>query len=848
VIQVDAIRWANGDLGWLLLLPVALVPLWAAYEMWRRRVARAFGGQTLLPAMLGGVSGGRRAVAVIAVFVALELAAVAAMRPRYGLKEVSVRGLGVDVAIVLDASRSMKAADIVPDRMAAATVEIGRVLDRSRGNRVALVPFAGIAFIQSPLTVDHGVIRQYLADLHVRDLPVPGTALGRALRVAGTALGVDDETPRGSTHKAILLFTDGENHEGDPEAVAAELAKRNVRIFTIGVGTPAGRPIPILDERGAVTGTAREADGVTPILSKLNEPLLKSLAEKTGGAYHALTSGQDVATALAADLEALEKAEYMARVDRLLEDRFQYPLAGSVAMMALAFLALGGARPRRRGRAAAAGAAAMAALVVAGAGWPGTATAQALLERDHPEVADALELLEKGQSGDAAKALGELADTMPARPDLWYDVALARHAAGDLEGAVQAADQALAALDRARQSHPAWPTRARILHARGTILAEQARKASVDGKPAREVRTTWRQAVEALAQALLADPAAEDTRRNLELASLAAYPSCRSLDDRHEPNNVPADAKFLTPDPNTLEFKEELLLCPGDVDRFRLPLNPGETLFARVLAPQEEAPQSADPAAGPQGGAAPQPKAADVDVALDGGGPFAGPAKDVRRTADAQSDAYLTITGPEREDGVPYVLEARVVPPCPAGDDAHEANNTADAAKVVEDGDVAGRVCPADDDWFRYVEKQGEQRQVVLEVPTGDGPLELEVFQADGTPMDVTRQDGEGGQSLSVALPKAEQEAPFLIRVFGGGNQGFYKLSIRKGEGGGQDERQQQPDPQQQEPQAQPQPQDAGSRTMRELLDAIDRNEENLEAQKAARESPFRDRVPDKDW
>lgn len=841
MIQVDAIRWANADLWWLLLLPVALVPLWVAYEAWRRRVARGFSGRSLLPGMLGGVSGGRRALGMIAVFCALELVAVAAMRPRYGLKEVSVRGLGVDMAIVLDASRSMKAADVVPDRLAAATVEIGRLLERSRGNRVALVPFAGIAFIQSPLTVDYGVIRQYLADLHVRDLPVPGTALGRALRVAGTALGIDEETPRGSTHKAILLFTDGENHEGDPEAVAAELAKKNVRIFTVGVGTPAGRPIPILDERGAVTGTAREADGVTPILSKLNEPLLKSLAEKTGGSYHALTASQDVATALAGQLEALEKAEYMARVDRLLEDRFQYPLAGAVAMMMLAFLALGGAQVRRR--------AVVAAGLVAFLGLGSVpARAQSLLERDHPAVADALDLLVQGRSGDAAKALGELVDVLPARPDLWYDLALARHAAGDHAGALQAADQALATLERARQSHPAWPSRARILHARGTILAHQARKASVDGKPAREVRVTWRQAVEALAQALLADPSNEDTRRNLEMASLAAYPSCRSLDDRYEPNNTIADAKFLTPDPNTLEFQEELLLCPGDLDVFRLPLNPGETLFAQVTAPVE----GGDAAGAAQGAGAPGAgKPAEVDVALDGGGRFAGPAKQVRRTASQATDAYLTVTGPEREDGVPYVLQARVVPPCPAGDDAYEANNTPDAAKVVEDGDIAGRVCPADDDWFRYVEKQGEQRQVVLEVPYGDGPLELEVFHADGTPMDVARSDGEEAQVRVVSLPKAEQDAPFLIRVFGGGQEGFYKLSIRKGQGQDQNQDQNQEqdkedDPQQEQPQDQPQ--DSGSRTMRELLDAIDRNEENLEARKAARDSPYRDHVPDKDW
>jgi Ca-activated chloride channel family protein len=817
VFQVDAIRWANSHLWWLLLLPVLLVPIWIGYEAWRRRVARSLTGRSLVPSMISGASAWRRATVMIAIFCALELAAIAAMRPRYGLKEISVSGLGIDMAIVFDASRSMKVADLVPDRFTAASVEIGRLLERSKGNRVALVPFAGIAFIQSPLTVDYGVIRQYLADLHVHDLPVPGTNISRALQVAAKALGVDDENPRGSRYKAILLFTDGENHEGDPEAIAEQLAKKNVRIFTIGVGTQNGQPIPILNERGAVTGHVRDTDGMTPVLSKLNEELLRSLASKTGGSYHPLTANQDVATNLAAELEGLEKAEYMARVDRLLEDRFQYPLAGAIFFMIVAFLALGGSKPRKISGV-------LALLLVFTAQG---ANAQALLERNHPGVAAAIKQLEAGSFGDAAKALGELTEELPSRPDLWYNLALARSAAKDYPGALEAIEQALTSFDRARELHPSWPTKAKLLHAKGTILALMA--SSQDSKPAKEVRNTWRQAVEALAQALIADPDSQDTRRNLEIASLVAYPSCKSLDDQYEPNNSPQDAKFLMLDPNTMEFKEELLLCPKDLDFFKLPLNPGETLFASVLAPADESGQEQ------QGQEQQGPKPADVDLFLH---ESSTPTKQVRHTAKSDEIVTLMISGPEREDGVSYVLQAQVVPACPQGDDQFEANNTPDAAKVLEDGDISARICPGDDDWFSYVEKKGEQRQVVLEYSNEDGPLELDVLQADGTNMDVTSQDDEQGHRRVVQLPKAEQDASFLIRVYGGGLEGFYKLSISKGDGGGG---QNQDDQQEQQP-------DAGSKTMKEQLDAIDSNSENLEAQEAANQSPYRDHVPDKDW
>jgi hypothetical protein len=184
-----------------------------------------------------------------------------------------------------------------------------------------------------------------------------------------------------------------------------------------------------------------------------------------------------------------------------------------------------------------------------------------------------------------------------------------------------------------------------------------------------------------------------------------------------------------------------------------------------------------------------------------------------------------------------------------------EPNDTRDAPKPLPDGDHSLRVCPGNDDWFTYTEKQGTQKQVVLAVPKGEGPLELEVFSADGSPVDVAAKDGEEGQARVAALPKAEQDAPFAIRVFGGGSQGFYRLSVKDGQGGGGQDRQQQDrkdqqdqqDQQQKPPEQKPEPQ-AGSKTMRELLDAIDRNDENLEAKEAMRKSPYREYVPEKDW
>ncbi|NOZ02052.1 MAG: hypothetical protein GXP54_09215, partial [Deltaproteobacteria bacterium] len=572
---------------------------------------------------------------------------------------------------------------------------------------------------------------------------------------------------------------------------------------------------------------------VTPLISKLNEKLLTEVAEKTGGKYLSLNGVGTVAGQLKADLDAVEKAEYRSRVEKLLEDRFQYPLAAGLVLMLVPILLLGG----RFGR----------TLTVLLAGFvvmSSQAGAKGILEKDDGDVDAALELFHKGRFGDAVKALEEIEAKMPARPDLLYDIALSKDSAGDHDAAIEAIDKALGIVSQAKKPRPDWPSKARLLYAKGTILGHKALKEDKEKKPPMEVRGIWRQAVEALTEAIVADPESDDTRRNLELAAMAAYPSCRKLDDPHEPNNTANEAKFLKPDPNSMEVKENLLLCPGDLDFFKLPVNPGETLIAGVTKPPNGSEKAA---AGPDNN---QPQPARVDITLtDQDGQVLSPrGKQVRFMARNQGTYIMKIQGPdkEEEDGIPYVLDARVIPPCPAGDDAMEDNDSREASKPIEDGQHSFRVCPSDDDWFAYTEKKGTQKQVTLQVPEGEGPLALEVFSADGSPLDVNTESGEKGSQSGAVFPKAEQDAPFYIRVFGGGGQGFYSLVIKDPKGNGnQQQNQNQPQSQQQKQDKQ---QQAGSQTMRELLDSIDRNEENLEAEEASRNFPYRDHVPEKDW
>jgi len=863
VFQFESIRWGNPDLWWLLLLPAMLVPAWVWQELSFRKILGSFPGTRLVPSMVHGSGTGRRLATFLCAVVALELLGVAAMRPRYGLKDYAVKGIGVDIAIVLDASRSMKVSDVAPDRLGKSIIEISRLLRASGGNRVALVPFAGISFIQSPLTVDHEVIRQYLNDLRVTDIPVPGTALGRALNTAGRALGIDQAGFRGSAHKAIVVFTDGENHEGEPAEVARNLAQKGVRIFTVGVGTPEGKPIPRLNDKGVVTGLTRADDGVSPVLSKLDEALLKEVAEVTGGKYFQLSglaAGASVSEQLMKEIDSLQKAEYMSAVERLLEDRFQYPLAAAIVFMLLPFLWAGVRRRPGPARVRAAGAAMMVAVLALS--MPASAepfehpVLARLFNTSHGGVDDATELIQENRHSEALTLLKELATRIPPSPALDLDLALAAFGSGDFGAAVEYAEGAIRKNDALPEGSPIRLSPASLHHAKGTMLAARARAMSVEKKPPREVRKVYRQAVDSLVAALLLDPENPATRRNLEIVATAAYPPCSSLDDAREPNNTRADAAFLTPDPSTLEAAETLLLCPADTDWFKLPVNQGETLFVSVQKPPEAA---AAPGGDPSAPAQQQkPEPADVDLSLEGddGTLIADGVKQARWTApdDAGSTMLMKVTGPQVEDGVDYFLSARIVPPCPFGDDQMEPNDSREATKAIQEGEMALRSCPLNDDWFQFVEQQGQAKEVRLTSSNSDDPVDLQVFSADGASMDVRTDIGPDGTVRSVLLPKAEQEAPFTILVSSGAGQAFYTLSIQDPEGGqndrqNDDQQNNEPKPDEQEGKDRQQEQKSqGSRTMRELIDAIDSNDRNLEAQEAARNNPMGDSSPDKDW
>ncbi|MBI4776497.1 MAG: VWA domain-containing protein [Deltaproteobacteria bacterium] len=246
--------------------------------------------------------------------------------PQWGSHYREVSGKGVDIAVVLDVSRSMLARDVKPNRLERAKREILDLLKVMQGDRVALVTFAGAAFVEYPLTLDYAAMELFINGVSPDQSPVPGTDLGQAVRKAMDCFDFKSETD-----KAVILVTDGEDQEGRGVEEAKEAASKGVRLFIIGMGAPEGAPIP---RGGDESGFEKDAQG-NLILSKLVEPGLIKMAAATGGGYtRSVTGDLDLDSIYFQGLRAkTEKKELKGGKVRVYEERFHL-----FAVLALAFL------------------------------------------------------------------------------------------------------------------------------------------------------------------------------------------------------------------------------------------------------------------------------------------------------------------------------------------------------------------------------------------------------------------------------------------------------------------------------------------------------------------------------
>jgi len=290
----------------------------------------------VLTQFLGRIPG-RITLKAILVILALSLAIVGAANLQGGGKPEQVQRKGVDVLIALDVSKSMLAQDLQPDRLTRAKQLIERLLDKLHNDRVGLVIFAGRAYLQVPLTIDYSSMRMMLQNARPDQVPTQGTVIGEAIDLAMKSFSQKERK-----FKSLIIISDGEDHDESAISKAKEASEAGVIIHTIGVGSAQGAPL--YDE---ITHSAKLDEAGKPVISKLNEEELKSIADKGQGTYSLLLNGAESASRLAAAIDGMEGRSLGTVTYTDYSSYFQYFLFPALLLLLLESLIPGAASKRK---------------------------------------------------------------------------------------------------------------------------------------------------------------------------------------------------------------------------------------------------------------------------------------------------------------------------------------------------------------------------------------------------------------------------------------------------------------------------------------------------------------------
>lgn len=325
------IKFAHPEyLNALWAIPV-LILIYILYIRTKFKLLALFAQKQLHNVLFGNKSFTKETVKFSIYVIAYMLLVVALANPQTGSKLEEVKQVGIDVYICLDVSLSMQAEDLKPNRLTSAKYEISQLIKRLRGDRIGLIVFAGEAFIQFPLTTDYSAANLFLSAVDVGSVPRQGTAIASAIELATKSFDMESGTKR-----VIIVITDGEDHEGNVTGALDEAVKNDIRIFTIGMGSPQGAPIPVYDNRGRRMGFKKDKDGTT-VLSKLNADMLKEIAVDGDGSFYQAAGYQNELDMIFNDLARIEKSEYGSRKITDYEDKYYYFLIPALLLLVLEF-------------------------------------------------------------------------------------------------------------------------------------------------------------------------------------------------------------------------------------------------------------------------------------------------------------------------------------------------------------------------------------------------------------------------------------------------------------------------------------------------------------------------------
>lgn len=325
---MNIIQFENPHYFWLFaLLPVLILLVWISVYS-RKKNLRKLGSSHMIKQMIPYHSLKRTWLKALLFIFAFASLIMALVNPQVGYKTEEVTSSGIDIVIALDVSRSMQAEDIRPNRMERAKLAVSRLIDRLENDRVGLVLFAGTAVTQVPLTHDHEAAKMILRTVDTESIDFQGTSLSSALE-RGIAAFSGYET----NSKVIILISDGENHDDNPDEVAQRAEEQNIIIHTVGVGTPQGAPIPVA-RNNQLSGFLRDDEGNT-VVSRFDEALLRNLAQTANGTFQNSSAPDLGLNSILDQIRSMEQQEFETKKFSEYESRFHYFIA-----LALLFLLL----------------------------------------------------------------------------------------------------------------------------------------------------------------------------------------------------------------------------------------------------------------------------------------------------------------------------------------------------------------------------------------------------------------------------------------------------------------------------------------------------------------------------
>ncbi len=314
---------------WFLLVIPVLIVLFLGVVLWKRSIQAKFADKALLKRLSPNKSVFKPVFKLVILCLALACLVIGLVNPKIGTKLKTVKREGVDVVFAIDVSKSMLAEDIAPNRIEKSKQLVTQIINSLASDRIGIIAYAASAFPQLPITTDYASAKMFLQSMNTDMLSSQGTAIDEAIALAKTYYNDEEQTNR-----VLFIVSDGEDHGGgDVGNAAEEAAKEGIKIFTIGVGSAKGGPIP-LKRNGIVQGYKKDRKGET-VITRLNSKTLQNIADEANGQYIDGARTKEVIDEVTTILQGMNKKEFEAKQFADFEDQFQWFLGAGLLLLLL---------------------------------------------------------------------------------------------------------------------------------------------------------------------------------------------------------------------------------------------------------------------------------------------------------------------------------------------------------------------------------------------------------------------------------------------------------------------------------------------------------------------------------